>query len=50
MEALSTILISAEMFVVVSFVGKYIVSLLRGRNRELDLSETIKEKEVLQKF
>jgi hypothetical protein len=50
MAALRTILISAELFVIVGFLGKYIVSLLRDRRKDLDLSETIKEQEVLQKY
>jgi hypothetical protein len=50
MEALRTILISAEVFVVVGFVGKYIVSLLRDSKQDLDLSESMKEKEILQKY
>jgi hypothetical protein len=35
MEALSILLVSAEMFVIVGFLGKYIVNLFRDRKNKM---------------
>jgi hypothetical protein len=49
MEALSILLVSAEIFVIVSFLGKGILNLLRGRKKDLDFSEKMGQKGVPQR-